>query len=96
MERVKGIFQVNIKNAQGQVQSWTIDLKNGEGDLKRGKPAQADTTIELADKDFCDMAAGRLKGQMAFLTGKIKVTGNYLLAMKFGAVLKSAKASVNL
>jgi putative sterol carrier protein len=32
--------------------------------------------------DYVSMANGDLKGQMAFMTGKLKVSGNMMLAMK--------------
>jgi len=97
VKKVKGLFQLDLKNASGQVQSWTIDLKNGDGDVKLGKPAgKPDIIIALADKDFVDMASGKLNGQKAFMTGKLKVKGNMMLATKLDTVLKSAQADAKM
>jgi hypothetical protein len=45
---VKGIFQFQIKNAEGKEENWTIDLKK-EGTIYKGaaKP-KADVTIILS------------------------------------------------
>jgi len=97
VKKVKGLFQLDIKNTAGQVQSWTIDLKNGDGNVKLGKPdAKPDIIIALSDKDFVDMAAGKLNGQKAFMTGKLKVKGNMMLATKLDAVLKTAQTEAKM
>jgi putative sterol carrier protein len=41
----------------------------------------------MAEGDFLDMVAGKLNGQMAFLTGKLKVAGDMGLALKMGSFL---------
>lgn len=57
-----------------------------EGTPKSGK---ADTTIEIGDGDFVDMAAGTLNPQIAYLKGRMKISGNLMLAQKLGPLLKS-------
>ena len=37
--------------------------------------------------DFVDMMNGKLNGQMAFMTGKLKVAGDMGLAMKLQTLL---------
>jgi putative sterol carrier protein len=97
VKKVKGLFQMDIKNTAGTVQSWTIDLKNGDGGVKLGKPdGKPDIIIALSDKDFVDMASGKLNGQKAFMTGKLKVKGNMMLATKLDGVLKTAQADAKL
>ena len=38
-----------------------------------------------------DMASGKLNGQQAFMTGKLKIKGNMGLAMKLGKVMDAAR-----
>lgn len=57
-----------------------------EGAPKSGK---ADTTLTISDGDFVDIALGTLNPQVAFLKGKLKITGNLMLTQKLGPLLKS-------
>ena len=57
---------------------------------------KADVTIILADDTFTQLAEGKLDGQKAFMTGKLKTKGNMMLATKLDGVLKvSASISHN-
>ncbi|CAG7852069.1 SubName: Full=Probable peroxisomal protein POX18 {ECO:0000313/EMBL:CCA74818.1} [Serendipita indica DSM 11827] len=96
IKKVNGVFQFQIKNAQGQEENWTIDLKK-EGTLYKG-PAKgkADVTIIVSDETFTQMADGKLDGQKAFMTGKLKTKGNMMLATKLGPVLAAAKPKAKL
>ena len=58
-----------LKNAQAQEQSWTFEFKN-QGQVTVGKPSgKADVTLSMADETFMDMAAGKINGQKAFMSG---------------------------
>ena len=41
-----------------------------------------------------DLVRGRLNGPIAFMTGRIKVSGDYFFAMKLGTQLVSAMGSL--
>ncbi|KAJ3126836.1 hypothetical protein HK101_005692 [Irineochytrium annulatum] len=92
--KVKSIFQFDVKNSEGKVQTWTIDLKNGGGDIILGAgAAKPDVTIAIADQDYVDLSTGKLNGQKAFMSGKLKVKGNVMLATKLDGVFKSLQQS---
>lgn len=94
VKKVKGVFQFDIKNKDGKVQTWTLDLKNADGTVSLGKPAKkADITLIMTDNDFVDLSAGKLNGQKAFMSGKLKVKGKMMLATKLDSVMKAAKKS---
>lgn len=66
-----------------------MDLKKAavyEGGPKDGKP---NTTLTVSDEDFIELASGKLNPQTAFMRGKLKVTGNLMLAQKLGPLLKT-------
>lgn len=66
-----------------------MDLKTGqvyEGIPKNDKP---NTTLTISDDDFLLMATNKLNPQVAFMKGKLKVTGNVMLAQKLGPLLKA-------
>jgi sterol carrier protein 2 len=91
VKKVQGIFQFDVKNAEGKTQSWALDLKNGGGSISVGTHSKPDITIIVSDQDFQDMASGKLNGQKAFMSGKIKVKGKMMLATKLDVVLKGAQ-----
>ena len=41
------------------------DMKNGDGNMYRGKPksGKADCTLVISDEDVIDLASGKLNGQ---------------------------------
>ncbi|KAJ3352749.1 hypothetical protein HDU83_007697 [Entophlyctis luteolus] len=101
VKKVKAVFQFDVKNAAGTVQTWTLDLKNGTGSIVKGTGAKADVTIAVggqlkAYKDFVDLANGKLNGQKAFMSGKIKVKGQIMLATKLDSVLKDMRPKAKL
>ena len=50
-----------------------------EGEAYEGKAkGKADVTINTSDDVFMDMADGKLNGQKAFMSGKLKVSGSYV------------------
>ena len=57
--QTKGVFELNIKNAEGEEQIWTLDLKK-EGTVKTGKAGKADCTIKMDDAVFIEIASGKL------------------------------------
>ena len=85
-----GVFEFKVKNAAGKETFWTIDLKK-DGVVKKGQAKsldlKPDVTVILSDETFVDIADGKISGQTAFLTGKLKTKGNMMLASKLGVVL---------
>ncbi|KND01081.1 uncharacterized protein SPPG_04173 [Spizellomyces punctatus DAOM BR117] len=97
VKKIKSIFAFEITNAEGKKQTWFVDLKNGEGAIGAGSPpGKADMTVLVGDKDFLELAAGKLKPQKAFMAGRIKIKGNMGLATKIDAVLKLASGKAKL
>lgn len=66
-----------------------MDLKAGK--VYEGAPqgVKADTTIQVADADMVEIALGKLNPQVAFMKGKLKITGNIMLTQKLVPLLKT-------
>jgi putative sterol carrier protein len=45
-------------------------------------------TMTLAAQDYVDLIGGKLNGQMAFMSGKLKIAGDMGLAMKMQTLFK--------
>lgn len=88
--QVNGVFEFIIKNPEGKEQIFTIDLrKDTEGSLHKGKgKVKPSVSITIKDQDFVDLASGKLNGQKAYMTGKLKARGQLMLAMKLDSVFK--------
>merc|ERR1712004_878128 len=84
------VFQFIISDA-GPEGKFTLDLKNGSGDAKAGEDPKADCTITMADADMVAMAEGKLDGMQAFMSGKLKIKGNMMLAQKLQGIIAAAK-----
>ena len=70
--------------------TWFIDLKNGAGSVGSGEPTSgaADVTFTLKDADFISMFQGKLKPTNAFMTGKLKLSGDMGKAMALEKMMK--------
>ncbi|XP_029844734.2 peroxisomal multifunctional enzyme type 2 [Ixodes scapularis] len=81
---VKTVFQWDIKKDGQLVKQHTLDLKNGHGAVYSGTPKQgkADCTFVMEDDILHDIYTGKLDAQRAFMTGKMKITGNVLASQK--------------
>lgn len=60
---------------------WTVDLASAEPSIsKEVKPAQC--TIEVQHTDFISMLQNPALGMQLFMQGKLRVSGDPMLAMK--------------
>ncbi|XP_015435698.1 PREDICTED: peroxisomal multifunctional enzyme type 2 [Dufourea novaeangliae] len=93
-KKVNGVFLYHIL-VDGKPQGkWTLDLKQAEvykGEPKSGKP---DTTLTIENADMIQLALGKLNPQMAFMQGKLKITGNIMLTQKLKSLMDAAKAKL--
>ncbi|XP_036060762.1 peroxisomal multifunctional enzyme type 2 [Onychomys torridus] len=89
VKKVNAVFEWHITKDGNTAAKWTIDLKNGSGEVYQG-PAKgsADTTIIISDEDFMEVVMGKLDPQKAFFSGKLKARGNIMLSQKLQMILK--------
>lgn len=67
-----------------------MDLKKAT--VYEGPPtdgAKPDTTLSINDNDLLDITLGKLNPQIAFMKGKLKITGNITLTQKLIPLLKT-------
>ena len=61
---------------------WTVDLASANPSCKPGVGAPAQCTIEVAHEDFKAMLGNPQLGMQLYFQGKLRVTGDPMLATK--------------
>ncbi len=90
-EAAKGmnaVYQYDITGDDGA--QFYNEIKDGALDVKEGTHASPNITITMTSKDYLDLVNGKLNGQMAFMSGKLKIKGDMSLAMKLQNLFKTA------
>ncbi len=85
IEGFNGTLLFTINGDQGG--TWTVDIHNQQLNIKGEAVPNPDITITMKDGDFVNFINKKLSGQMAFMTGKLKVKGNMQLAMKLNGLI---------
>lgn len=96
-EKLEGIDCVLLFDIRGEGGgAWTLTVKERCATVARVEAAAASPrcTFEASADDWLDLVRGRLNGPMAFMTGRFKVTGDYVYAMRLGTMLMSALSSL--
>jgi putative sterol carrier protein len=86
-------FQINITGEGGG--EWFIDLSKATGArAEKGNPGGADCSITISSEDFHKLHENpQANGMQLFFGGKLKITGNPMLAQKLGKLFDLQKAS---
>ena len=87
-DKIKGmnaIYQWDITGDTGG--KWHVILKDDSLSIGQGQAATPNITLTLDAQNFTDLVTGKLNGQMAFLTGKLKIQGDMTLAMKLQSII---------
>lgn len=82
-------LQWNITGDQAGV--WAFQIINGEGKLIPDGVEKPDITFTVSDNDWLSITEGKLDAMNAFMTGKLKVAGDMMLAMKVPALFPTQR-----
>jgi len=69
--------------------TYSVTMKKGKASVTPDAASSPNCSVTMAENDFLELVAGRLNGQMAFMTGKLKVAGDMGLALKLESFLKA-------
>jgi putative sterol carrier protein len=75
------VYQFDLAGEGGG--KWQVSINNDTCDIKEGAHPSPNITISMAAQDYLDMVAGKLNPQMAFMTGKLRISGDMGLALRF-------------
>ena len=68
-----------------------VVIRNGSCATKDGTAGSADVTITMEDDDLVSMMKGDLNGMTAFMTGKLQLEGDLMLAQRMFGFFDSSK-----
>ena len=77
-------YQFNLSGPIGG--AWWIIVNDGDFTMGTGSTENPDVVMTSTDRDWVLLATGSLSGIRAFLTGRLKVTGDQILARKLGDI----------
>ncbi len=83
---MNSVIQFNLSGDGGG--TYHVAIKDGVATVSEGAHASPNMTMTLAAQDYVDMISGKLNGQMAFMSGKLKIAGDMGMAMKMQSLFK--------
>ena len=86
--KLTGIDAVILFDLSGEEGGkWTATLVDGQAKVEEGTTATPDMTISMAAPDLVAISNGKLNPMTAFMRGRIKISGDMMLAMRLQSIL---------
>ena len=76
------VFQFDIKGEGGG--AWNVTIRDGACAVEQGTHDDPRVTISMSDENWISLVNRQLNAVTAFMTGKIKVKGDLMLAQRIG------------
>ena len=80
--RIECIFRVEVKNDNGKLGVWVLDLKNPPGKVTFDPAGEGEVTINVSDDDAMKIWNNELSLEKALLLRHLKVSGSVSKAYK--------------
>jgi len=78
---VKAVVQFNMTGEGGG--TWTLSIADGKCQVSEGPADSPNATVTAAAADYLAVVRGELNPISAFMSGKLKITGDMSLMMRF-------------
>ena len=83
---LEAIFQYELKEGE----QYYFDIRNGECTLGEGVHESPSVTMKLKFETLKKLASGELDGMKAFMFGKLKVSGDLMLAPRMAQIFPTS------
>ncbi|MBK7201305.1 SCP2 sterol-binding domain-containing protein [Candidatus Amarolinea dominans] len=70
---------------------WGIHIADGACTVNEGLLENPTLTLTMDSQDYVDMIAGRLNGMSAFMSGKLQLDGDIMLATRLFTMFKMGR-----
>jgi putative sterol carrier protein len=70
---------------------YVIQINDGTCDIQQGENADADVVLTTSDEVFIELITGKIAGAMAFMSGKLKIDGDIMLAKEISDYFDASK-----
>ena len=77
---LSAVVQFNISGDNGG--EWFLIIKDQKLEVTKGATDAPNITLKMKDVDYVKLVNGKLSGQKAFMSGKLKFKGDMALGMK--------------
>lgn len=93
VDKTKAMYAFEVTGDEAG--KWFIDLKNGSGACGKGDaPGTPDATFTMDANNFFKMFSGSLKPATAFMSGKMKISGDMGKALKLEKLMGKLKSKL--
>merc|ERR1719508_355428 len=88
VSKVKAVIVFHVEDED----KYYVDLKQGSGQVGKGEPpVKSDVNITVGSENLLKLFNREITPANAFMTGKLKVTGDFSKALALETVMKAAR-----
>lgn len=80
------VFQFDITGEGGG--NWNVGVKSGAVQVQEGKAGSPTVTLTMSTDTWLGMVNKQINGMQAFMSGKLKLTGDMMLAQRIPDLFK--------
>ena len=81
---VNAVFQFHITGDESG--DWYVSVKDNTCEVVEAIHDNPTVSLTMADKDWLAMCNGELDGMSAFMSGKLKATGDIMMAQRIQSI----------
>ena len=83
-EGVTAVYQFDLSGPQGG--QYQLVIEDGACSVRQGAHPSPHVVLSMSGEDCLGVLSGRLDGQSVFLSGRIRISGDFGLAMQLRAL----------